>query len=524
LFLKDTAIAMDYSKQVFKFSIIGFIIILNIVRTVSIYYKMIDFEEYFFFFRFAEIFSLLSVCLFFDSQPWLYMTLVFPVAITNICKGGRPAAIIAAYAFVINFTFIYIFKGYIMEMPGYIVAENIKDFMTYYIVSVFVVAISARYIGRYNLKKYKVEEFEINSEMDLSYDKLIEKNQMLEDSNTMLAVSNAELFTVQYIVKEIHTTLNIKDLSNKVNDIIIGIMGATNCSLLFLDNEKKRFKLYGNTIKAKEKQIEFVENINCDILFNAVKSGNAFYDNYATEATFPFIRGRNVGSIMIVPISRDSKKSGVAIVEHSINEYFSDEKLRLMEVVGQQILLAFEKVELYNRVLDIAVRDGLTGVYNRVFFQQKLNEEIKRARNSGFEVTLVILDIDHFKGFNDTYGHTFGDKVIKHTVEVVKSSLRKGDVIARFGGEEFVIILPTANSNEAYKKIDSLRQNLQNTTIKDNEIEAGITASFGIASFPHSATTDDALIRAADEALYEAKNSGRNCVKVFNSVLSTKSE
>lgn len=516
LFLNDNVLAADYNILFYKFSIVGFVLLLNIMRTVANYYNIVDFEEYYFFFRLGEIFSLLSICLLFDTQPWLYMTLVFPIAITSICKGVKQAVTIAIYSFLMNVAFVLIFKVYIMEMPINEVLKSVRDFIMYYFFSVLVSVISVRNLGEKEVYDAVENDIEMDIDMDISYCKLMESNQMLEDSNTMLAESNAELFTVQYIVRDINSILNIKDLTYRVNDIILGIMGASNVSILFLDNEKKRFKLYGNTIKSREEQFKFLDNINCESLFAATNKGSAFYDNFADNEKYPFLRGRNVGSVMLVPMCRDSKKAGIAIIEHYMTDYFSDDKLRFMEVVGQQALLAFEKVELYNRVLDIAVRDGLTGVYNRVYFQQKLNEEIKRAKISGFDLTLVLLDIDHFKGFNDTYGHTFGDKVIKHTVEVVKASLRKGDVIARFGGEEFMIILPAASSKEAFSKIERVRQALQNTSIKDNEIEASITASFGIASFPNSAISDDELIRAADEALYDAKNAGRNCVKVFS--------
>ena len=112
LALNENIFSADYTILFYKFSILGFILLLNIARTVANHYKMVDFEEYYFFFRLGEIFSLLSICLLFDTQPWLYMTLVFPIAITSICRGVKESVTIAVYAFLMNVCFLLIFKAY----------------------------------------------------------------------------------------------------------------------------------------------------------------------------------------------------------------------------------------------------------------------------------------------------------------------------------------------------------------------------------------------------------------------------
>ena len=125
-------------------------------------------------------------------------------------------------------------------------------------------------------------------------------------------------------------------------------------------------------------------------------------------------------------------------------------------------------------------------------------------------------DIDHFKKFNDMYGHLFGDKVLKSVAEVVASTLRKNDVLARFGGEEFTILLPQTSLDEAFEKVETLRKLISEHVIEDNLISVSVTASFGISSYDECALTENDLVRTADDALYEAKATGRNCVVAAN--------
>jgi diguanylate cyclase (GGDEF)-like protein len=176
--------------------------------------------------------------------------------------------------------------------------------------------------------------------------------------------------------------------------------------------------------------------------------------------------------------------------------------------------MAIENAELYENLQELASVDGLTGVFNRVYFHQKFESEFKMAKDLGYDLTLVILDIDFFKKFNDTYGHLFGDVVLKSVAQTVKNNLRSTDTVARFGGEEFVIILPRTSVQEAFEKVESLRLKIANNIVNDNLISASVTASFGISCFPETSTNQIELIKDADNALYKAKDSGRNCIKI----------
>jgi diguanylate cyclase (GGDEF)-like protein len=205
---------------------------------------------------------------------------------------------------------------------------------------------------------------------------------------------------------------------------------------------------------------------------------------------------------------------GLVLIEHKLANAFDNNNLRLMNLIGRQVGIAMENAALYERMNEIATFDNLTKIYNRLSFQKKLEEEFESAKKNNYPLSLAIFDIDHFKRFNDTYGHLFGDKVLKHIAAVIKNSLRSGDIFARFGGEEFIILFPKTDIKRAAEKVESLRKKLEKTTIKDELVSASVTVSFGISCYPCFASTESELIKTADDALYCAKEAGRNCVKL----------
>ncbi|VUD69176.1 putative diguanylate cyclase AdrA [Thalassocella blandensis] len=155
--------------------------------------------------------------------------------------------------------------------------------------------------------------------------------------------------------------------------------------------------------------------------------------------------------------------------------------------------------------------DGLTGLYNRTYWQLRAVEEFERCERNRKHAVLIMLDIDHFKNINDTYGHDVGDDVIRRVSEVLNRQLRNIDIIGRFGGEEFCIVLPDITVNDSKKIAERLRILIASESIGQGNINVQCTVSLGIAEFTQHLQGVDEWIKAADTALYEAKNNGRNC-------------
>lgn len=177
------------------------------------------------------------------------------------------------------------------------------------------------------------------------------------------------------------------------------------------------------------------------------------------------------------------------------------------------------ELEEKNRILDnLANVDGLTGVFNHRYFQYALDQEINRSIRHGTSISLLFIDIDYFKKFNDTYGHQVGDFVLVEFARTIKTNIRQYDILARYGGEEFVVILPETTTEEAFIVAEKLRNIIEVTPFRDNREEYHVTASFGQACSKPGVEDNfnrDTLVSKADQALYEAKEKGRNRVVAY---------
>lgn len=192
----------------------------------------------------------------------------------------------------------------------------------------------------------------------------------------------------------------------------------------------------------------------------------------------------------------------------------------IWELVCMAIALAigylFDREVHYRKLAEQQANiDGLTGIYNHRYFQERLASEIERATRYGRHLSLVMLDIDDFKTFNDTWGHQEGDKLLKWFAALCGQCIRNIDVLARYGGEEFVIILPETRTDEAFPVADRIRENVEKQGPAIFGKNRGVTVSAGIASLPQHGATRHALILNADAALYHAKQRGKNRCFVF---------
>ena len=177
-----------------------------------------------------------------------------------------------------------------------------------------------------------------------------------------------------------------------------------------------------------------------------------------------------------------------------------------------EISFAFRRVKLFQEVERLSRIDGLTGVYRRGDFDERIKEETIRAKTFKTTCALMLLDIDHFKKLNDRYGHPFGDQVLKRVGELLNSLVYDTDFVARYGGEEFVILLPRAESAGALRKAEAIRRAIEAEPFSIALESVPVTVSIGIAHFPRDAASPHELIAQADQAMYQAKSQGRNRV------------
>jgi diguanylate cyclase (GGDEF)-like protein len=190
----------------------------------------------------------------------------------------------------------------------------------------------------------------------------------------------------------------------------------------------------------------------------------------------------------------------------------------LREEVEKRIWAETELTRANLQLRDRAVRDALTGVHNRGYLEESLAREEARARRSGQPLGVVMIDIDHFKRFNDTYGHAAGDTVLRGVGQYVMSLTRGEDIFCRYGGEEFVLIMVDTTARAAWERAEALRAGVQELAIEHEGQGLSVTLSIGVAMIPDQARDGQSALRAADAALYRAKQEGRNRVVVSDAV------
>lgn len=173
--------------------------------------------------------------------------------------------------------------------------------------------------------------------------------------------------------------------------------------------------------------------------------------------------------------------------------------------------------ELQTRLQEQVIRDPLTGLYNRRYLNETLPRELSRAKRDGYSLALIMIDLDHFKQVNDTYGHAAGDEVLKHLSSILGEGAREGDIICRYGGEEFLVALPGMSPDLARRRMEKWRLEFSEKSVRIGDLIVSVTLSAGIAGFPDHGMDLDTLLLHADEALYRSKNAGRNRVRCFES-------
>lgn len=183
-----------------------------------------------------------------------------------------------------------------------------------------------------------------------------------------------------------------------------------------------------------------------------------------------------------------------------------------LQVIAERLSLGLINLRLKETLRSQSMRDPLTGLFNRRHLNETLPQELSKASRQNRHVGVIMLDVDHFKQLNDTRGHDYGDKVLQTIATTIQQHIRSEDIAFRFGGEEFLIVLPGADEDIASARAEILRQALHSLTIRDESADMTITASFGVAAFPTSGLTWQSVIRAADQALYRAKRDGRDQV------------
>ncbi len=232
----------------------------------------------------------------------------------------------------------------------------------------------------------------------------------------------------------------------------------------------------------------------------------------------PAIQSEGIQALLATPLIAERKTIGVLYVDDFKKRDFTKKDKSIIALLATQAAAAIEKLQMLERTKKLAITDELTSLYNHRQFVNMMAEEMKRAKRYTRSLSVILIDIDHFKHYNDTNGHLKGNDVLREAATVMADAVRGIDILARYGGEEFAVILPEADKRVARQCAERIRKAIEKQKFcnEDSQPLGKLTISIGHATFPDNAKTEKSLINKADIALYKAKDGGRNRVVAFD--------
>ena len=356
----------------------------------------------------------------------------------------------------------------------------------------------------YNLKSEKLEE-EIN----------IFSNNIKEKKSAILSLDEKlERYSIlKDVVEELSVALSADDINNLIIEKAYETIKKGGRVLLFLvDTEKQELMLTAskNTSRVKAKKGDLFDH------WVLRHRKPLIIEDAAADFRFPadeVEKEKGVfRSLITVPLVNEDKVVGILRMDNPKELIYTQDDLRLLDILADLGVVAIQNAILYSQTQELAIHDGLTGLFVRRYFMERFSEEVKRAARSKGTFSLMMIDIDNFKDYNDKYGHTAGDLVLKHLSQAINSKIKEGDMLARYGGEELVLFLVGVNKESAAGYAESIRKMAENNPIMLRRKESRVTVSIGVSNYPKDSILKDELIKIADNRLYKAKNSGRNRV------------
>ena len=331
-----------------------------------------------------------------------------------------------------------------------------------------------------------------------------------------------ELSALRLIISEINSTLDLDRVLDLIIQKAIQVVEAERGSLMLFDHKTEELYVK-SSIGLSKKTVSAVR----------IKPGEGIAGWVFKEAKPLLIKEgakdirfkkfdeikEELKSIISVPLKIRDQVIGVINVDNKRKgDFFNKDDLLLLSTFANQAAIAIQNARLHQQMKNLAITDGLTGLYNFRYLKGRLEEEVKRAQRYKRPLALIMADIDCFKKYNDTFGHLEGNRVLKSLAHILKVNVREIDIVGRYGGEEFIIILPEANQEEAREIAERIRLKVEKYKFvnnKDQSDEKKITLSLGVTSCFQEDISPQNLIYKVDQALYQAKGKGRNRVEVI---------
>jgi len=414
---------------------------------------------------------------------------------------------------------------YFLVVPfGSYVAGLIPGFSLAFLSSVFYLSINAKDFAGLSVSSVLVKILAlwaltiavgiVVKEMKSSRSKLLRMFDILNQRTSELEKSQAQIETIYETSRTLGEILNLDEVVGEILNIVQKILGYRLFSIFILTDKNTPSLLgeikEGEKIRYSEPKVERSKGILREII--STRKPVRIFD-VAQDSNFePNLEGAR--SFMAVPMISRGKAIGVMAAGSTRMGAFLDQDEKIFSILAGSAALAVENALLHQKTQELTIVDELTGLYNFRYFSNKLRAEIRRAERYRQSLSLIMVDIDWFKRCNDTYGHLFGNRVLQELAQRIKESVRDVDVVCRYGGEEFAVILPQTKKADAQTIGERIRHKVESADFvsdaKDPRVK--ITVSLGVASYPENGKTTKELIEKVDRALYLAKGRGKNLV------------
>ena len=371
-------------------------------------------------------------------------------------------------------------------------------------------------------KKRGEEQEKLYVELQVAYDKIRSHERRLQSSKEALERANgelerrlAEIFFTHEFFKALTSFTSVDDVCSLIVDGCNGILGAEISCVYLFNREDWTLHLCASQGRPEDTFCPIVP-VSETLLGYAFREGTIQeVDVAAASPTAAWVKpGADIRSQAVVPLRAGENVFGVMVVASANYRELSTAEMERLAVLGNQSSLSLQNALLHGELERLSVTDRLTELYNHGYFQQRLEEEFNRSARFGHNISLIMLDIDDFKAFNDTFGHPQGDRVLRAVSAIIRDNLRDIDIAARYGGEEFVVLLPETELEGAVAVAERIRSNVEAYRLeKSDRARVLRTVSIGVASFPEHAGTAPQLLELADQAMYRAKRAGKNRVE-----------
>lgn len=365
---------------------------------------------------------------------------------------------------------------------------------------------------------------EVNEELKIQQEKVKTTNELLgtqkiqlEQAYNKINSVNKEKTIQNEILKYIAASLEIDKLMTVITDAIINEIGVDVCAIILYPDKEHGRKTLKHKIRSRL-GTTFISNLSDAIeehmLDSYLSDSGTYVDNHIEERKYSFLKRGLIGSMLMVPLLDEGVVKGGLFVAHPKYEYFMENK-EFFEGIVSQFVIALKNVNLFRKMEDMAIRDGLTGIYNRRHLTDRFNDSVADSILKHEPLSVALFDIDHFKRVNDTYGHLFGDEVIKTVANLANDKAEQnGGFAGRYGGEEFVLVFPQKGLNTTLEFIQDLHQEVADKELDHNGETVHIHVSVGLTSYPETCKDPAELLKHADWAMYYSKENGRNRITI----------